>query len=72
MLGYFFPGWLASHENQVFSFSVMCCVSSVGHQSPYQADSEKGLLFSIFHAATCVFAYEGFLSLRKWISREFG
>ena len=72
MLGYFFPERLASHENQVFSVSIMCCVSGVGYQSPDQADSEKDLLFSIFHAATSVFAYEGFLSLRKWISREFG
>jgi hypothetical protein len=64
VLGYFFPGWFASHENQAFSVSIMCCVSSVGYQSPDQADSEKDFLFSIFHAATCVFAYEGFLSLR--------
>ena len=48
----------------MFSISIMCCVFSVGYQSPDQADSEKDLLFSIFHAATSVFAYEGFLSLR--------
>jgi len=44
----------------------------VGYQSPDQADSKEILLFSIFHAATCGFAYEGFLSLCKWISREIG
>jgi hypothetical protein len=42
----------------------MCCVSSFGYQNPDQADSEKGLVFSIFHASTGVFAYEGFLSVR--------
>ena len=48
----------------MFSVSIMCCVSGVGYQSPDQADSQKGLLFSIFHAATCVFAYIHGLQLR--------